>query len=68
MPTFVTIAFFAVLIVCTLFAIRMWHAQRGLDVPAAERKVFTRFFVGLIIFWLIGIAAYLWAPLHHATG
>jgi hypothetical protein len=64
MPILVTVAFFAVLVACTLLAIGMWYAKRGADVPAAERKVFGRFVFGLIIFWLIGIAAYLWGPLH----
>jgi hypothetical protein len=68
MPVIVTIAFFAVLVGCTLLAIRMWYTRRGVDVPAAEQKVFKRFVFGLILFWLLAVAAYVWGPLHPTTG
>jgi hypothetical protein len=68
MPILVTVAFFAVLVGCTLLAMRMWYARRGADVPPAEQRIFKRFVLGLVIFWLLAIAAYLWGPLHPATG
>jgi hypothetical protein len=68
MPIFVTIAFFAVLVVCTFLAIRMWLKQKDADVSPAEQRVFKRFVLGLVIFWLLAIAAYLWGPLHPVAG
>jgi hypothetical protein len=68
MVAFFTVAFIAVLVGCTLVAIRMWYVRRGVTVPEAERKVFTRFVVGLIIFWLIAIAAYFGGPLRSTIG
>ena len=68
MPIFVTIAFFAVLVVCTFLAVRMWFKQKDADVSAAEQRVFKRFVLGLMIFWLLAIAAYVWGPLHPVAG
>ena len=68
MPIFVTIAFFAVLVICTFLAVRMWYAKRGTSVSPAEQRVFKRFVLGLVIFWLLAIAAYLWGPTHPAAG
>jgi hypothetical protein len=58
-----TISFLAVLIGLTLLAIRMWYKQRGADVSEAERKVFTRFVLGVGVFWLVAIGAYFVGPL-----
>jgi hypothetical protein len=68
MPIFVTIAFFAVLVVCTFLAVRMWYTKRGTSVSQAEQRVFKRFVLGLAIFWLLAIAAYVWGPLHPVAG
>jgi len=59
MRAFFTLAFLAVLIVCTLFAARTWYANRGRQVEPAERQVFLRFVTGLAVFWLVAIAGYL---------
>ena len=59
MRAFFTLAFLAVLIVCTLLAARSWYANRGKQVDPAERQVFLRFVAGLALFWLVAIAGYL---------
>jgi len=60
MRAFFTLAFFAVLIVCTLFAVRTWwSAKRGArEMEPAERQLFRRFIAGLAIFWLIAVAGF----------
>jgi hypothetical protein len=59
MRAFFTLAFLAVLILCTLLAARSWYANRGKQVDPAERQVFLRFVAGLALFWLVAIAGYL---------
>jgi len=59
MRAFFTLAFLAVLILCTLLAARAWYANRGRQVEPAERQVLLRFVAGLAIFWLVAIAGYL---------
>ena len=59
MRAFFTLAFLAVLLVCTGLAARAWYANRGRQVEAAERQVFLRFVTGLAVFWLVAIAGYL---------
>jgi len=59
MRAFFTLAFLAVLLICTAFAARTWYANRGRQVEPAERQVFLRFVTGLAVFWLLAIAAYL---------
>jgi len=54
-----TIAFFAVLLLLTLLAVRTWYASRGHDMEEAQRRVFFRFVTGLALFWLVAIAGYL---------
>jgi hypothetical protein len=59
MRAFFTLAFLAVLILCTLLAARSWYANRGKQMEPAERQVFLRFVAGLALFWLVAIAGYL---------
>ena len=58
MRAFFTLAFLAVLLLCTLLAARTWYANRGRQVEPAERQVFRRFVAGLALFWLLAIAGY----------
>jgi Gpi18-like mannosyltransferase len=58
MRAFFTIAFFAILVLCTLFAARTWYVNRGKVMEDAERRVFLRFVAGLAVFWLVAIAGY----------
>jgi hypothetical protein len=59
MRVFFTLAFFAVLIVCTLFAVKTWYDQRGREVEPAERQLLARFVIGIAIFWLVSIGGYI---------
>ena len=57
MRSFFSIAYLAILVCCTLLAVRMWYAQRGTTDPA-ERQLFRRFVLGILVFWLIAVAGY----------
>jgi hypothetical protein len=59
MRAFFTLAFLAVLLLCTLLAARTWYANRSRHVEPAERQVLLRFVAGLAVFWLLAIAGYL---------
>ena len=59
MRNFFEIAFLAVLTGCTLLAVRMYYAGRGMTVSQAEQRVLARFVVGLGIFWLLAVLGYL---------
>jgi uncharacterized membrane protein len=63
MSNFWTVAFLAVLTGLTLLAIWRWYTRRGASVPEAERRVFARFILGLVVFWLLAIVAYFGGPL-----
>ena len=54
------IAFFTVLVLLTLIAGRTWYQRRGTAVDAAQERVFRRFVLGLILFWIVAIAGVLW--------
>jgi len=58
MHGFWSITYLAVLVVCTLIAVRTWYARRGTK-DEAEKKVFARFVLGIAIFWLVAVAGYL---------
>jgi hypothetical protein len=58
MRAFFTLAFLAVLLFCTLLAVRTWYGHRGRHVEPAEQQVFLRFVAGLAVFWLLAIAGY----------
>jgi len=58
MGTLFPIAYLAVLIGCTLFAIRAWYLARGSKDPA-QKPLLVRFVIGLAVFWLIAIAGWL---------
>ena len=59
MRLFFTLAFLAVLVLCTLLAVRTWYGQKGREVEPAERQVFLRFVAGLAVFWLLALAGWL---------
>jgi hypothetical protein len=61
------LGFVAILLVLTLFALYVWYSRRGAAVEDAERRVFNRFVLGLVIFWLFAAAAYFGAPLLSAS-
>ena len=61
--TFWMITFLAILVALTGFAAWKWYEMRGRDAPQPERQVFTRFAVGLALFWLFAAAMYFGAPL-----
>jgi hypothetical protein len=63
MPHFLAVGFFAILVVLTVIAIRIWYTRRGASVSEAERRVFARFILGLAVFWLVAIAGYFGGPL-----
>jgi hypothetical protein len=53
----VAIAFFTVLVLLTLVA---WHQRRGTAVDQARDRVFRRFVLGLIVFWIVAVTWFLW--------
>ena len=57
------IAFLAILVPLTLFALWKWYEMRSADAPQPERQVFARFAFGLTLFWLFAAAMYFGAPL-----
>jgi hypothetical protein len=57
MPAFLTLAFLAILIACTFFAVWTWYARRE-AMESAEKQLFTRFLIGLGIFWLVAAFGY----------
>jgi hypothetical protein len=56
----VTIAFFTVLVMLTLLAGRISYKSRGAAMGNEEKRVFRRFVAGLVVFWIVAIAAFLW--------
>jgi hypothetical protein len=56
----VTIAFITVLIMLTLLAGRISYKSRGAATDNEEKRVFRRFVAGLVVFWIVAIAAFLW--------
>jgi hypothetical protein len=63
MSTFWMVAFVAILVALTSIAIWKWYTMRGASVPEAERQVFARFTLGLVVFWLVAVAMYFSEPL-----
>jgi membrane protein implicated in regulation of membrane protease activity len=61
MGSAVAIAFFAVLALLTLVAGRTWYERRGAAVDQARERVFRRFVLGLIVFWMLAVSWFLWA-------
>ena len=59
MLTFWSIAYLAVLICCTVLALRMWYVGRGASPDPAKQKVFARFVLGIGLFWLLALAGYI---------
>jgi hypothetical protein len=59
MPSFFSLAYLAVLVGCTLLAIRMWYARRNASVEPAEKQIFIRFVVGIMVFWLVAVLGFL---------
>ena len=59
MRNFFSLAYLAVLICCTLLAIRMWYSRRNASVEPAEKQVFNRFVLGIIVFWLVAVVGFL---------
>ena len=57
------IAFLAILVALTLFALWKWQEMRSANAPQPERQVFARFAFGLALFWLFAAAMYFGAPL-----
>ena len=60
MGNVVAIAFFTVLALLTLIAGRSWYQRRGVAVDQAQERVFRRFVLGLIVFWILAVAWFLW--------
>jgi hypothetical protein len=60
MGNVVAIAFFTVLVLLTLVAGRTWYQRRGTAMDPAQERVFRRFVLGLIVFWLVAAAGFLW--------
>ena len=56
----VSIAFLTVLVLLTLIAVRTWYQRRGAAVDAAQERVFRRFVLGLLVFWMVAVAGFLW--------
>ena len=56
----VAIAFFTVLVLLTLIAVRTWYQRRGEAVDEAQERVFRRFVLGLLVFWMVAVAGFLW--------
>ena len=56
---FFSLAYLAILICCTLLAVRMWYARRNAPVEQAEKQVFNRFVLGIIVFWLVAVVGLL---------
>jgi hypothetical protein len=63
MNNFWILAFVAILVGLTFVAIWKWYTTRGVSVSEAERQVFARFTLGLVVFWLVAVAMYFGAPL-----
>jgi hypothetical protein len=63
MGSAVAIAFFAVLALLTLVAGRTWYERRGAAVDQAQDRVFRRFVLGLIVFWMLAVSWFLWENL-----
>jgi hypothetical protein len=59
MRNFLSIAYLAILICCTLLALRTWFTRRGASVEQAEKQVFNRFVLGIIVFWLVAVVGFL---------
>ena len=55
-----TIAFFTVLVVLTLLAGRISYQRKRAAVDNEEKRVFRRFVAGLVVFWIVAIAAFFW--------
>jgi hypothetical protein len=62
MTDILIVAFFVVLIALTLLAARMWYTGRGPNASEDERRLFSRFLVGVGILWLVAIAGYFGGP------
>ena len=56
----VSIAFLTVLVLLTLIAVRTWYQRRGAAVDEAQERVFRRFVLGLLVFWMVAVAGFLW--------
>jgi hypothetical protein len=56
----VAIAFFTVLVLLTVIAVRTWYQRRGAAVDEAQERVFRRFVLGLLVFWMVAVAGFLW--------
>ena len=58
----VAIAFFTVLALLTLVAGRTWYQRRAGAADQAHDRVFRRFVLGLIAFWILAVIWVFWGP------
>ncbi len=61
MQSFFQITFFTVLVLLTLLAGWMWYKRRGTTVDQAQERVFRRFVAGIVVFWLVAVAGFLFS-------
>jgi hypothetical protein len=48
------------LVLLTLVAGQTWHQRRDTAVDQARDRVFRRFVLGLIVFWIVAVTWFLW--------
>jgi membrane protein implicated in regulation of membrane protease activity len=59
--SFFQISFFTVLVLLTLLAGWTWYKRRGTTVDQAQERVFRRFVAGIVVFWLVAFAGFLFS-------